>query len=761
MRKTSLLACVAGAALLAACSQEAPEDGAANEADAADVVETADVSGDADVNEDAAAAPEADATAGPIEDDAAETRVAGAIFIDGDYDTPFGIPPFDEIQFEDYEPAFRAGMEQIRAEITDIANNPEPATFENTLEAMERAGAILGRVQDVFFNLAGSDTNEDLQALQAEITPELSRLGDELYLNDALFQRVRTVYEARDTLDLTPEQNRLLERYYLDFERAGATLSDTDKERLSELNAELATLTTQFGQNHLANTTGFNVIITDEAQLAGLPQGLIDSGAAAAERLELENSWAFGLNRSAFEGVMTFADDRSVREQMWRGYVSRGNAESENSNEQIILDIARLRAERAELMGYPDHASYILADRMAQSPDRVYELLNRIWEPAIARAQREIADMQAIIDAEGGDFELQAWDWWYYAERVREERYDFDGEAVRPYFELNAVRQAAFDLGGRLFGIQFTPLPDAPVYNETVTAYEVTDRDGSHLGVYLFDPFARPSKRDGAWMNTFRDSYELDESVRPIVVNVFNLNQPAEGEPALLSFDEAETVFHEFGHAVHGLVTQTRYERLSGTSVARDFVEFPSQMLENWAFEPSMMENYARHVETGEVIPRELMERINAAANHNQGFQTVEYLAASLLDMSWHTMSAEEAAAVMDARQFEVDAMNEIGLIPEIEPRYRSPYFAHIFAGGYSAGYYGYIWAEVLTADAYAAFEEAGDPFDPELAARIRDTIYASGGTVPEMELYVAFRGREPEVEPLMVSRGLVEDVAE
>lgn len=675
-------------------------------------------------------------------------------FFRDDYGTPFGMPPFDEIEFAHYRPAFEAGVEELRAETIAIAENPEPATFENTIVAMEQSGALLSRVANVFYNLTSADTTDELQALQAELSPELARVRDEISLNADLFERIQTVYEERENLGLDGEQMRLVERYYLDFVRSGALLSDAEKEQLTAYNARLAELTTQFGQNHLANTNGFNLVVEDEADLAGLPEPLIDAAATAAARIDREGAWAFGLNRSSFEGFMTYAEDRDLREELWRGYVSRGDAASEHSNEAILIEIAQIRAARAELLGYESHAHYVLEDRMAGSPDAATGLMQQLWRGAVALAERERADMQAIIDADGDDFDLAAWDWWYYAERLRQQRYDFDPDLVRPYFEINAVRDACFSLADRLWGLQFTPRDDIPVYNDVVQAFEVSDADGTHLGVYLFDPYARPSKRDGAWMNTYRDAENIDENIRPLVVNVFNYTQPPEGEPLLLSFDEANTVFHEFGHALHGLMTTAHYPRFSGTATTRDFVEFPSQMLENWAFEPEVMEEYARHVETGEPIPPELVERVRAAQNHNQGFQQTELVGAALLDLAWHSLSAEDAGAITDARAFETAYMSAIGIPDIIEPRYRSPYFAHIFSGGYSAGYYGYLWANVLEADAYAVFADSGDPFNPVFAQRIRDTVFALGGSVDPMELYVMFRGREPEVDALLARLG-------
>ncbi len=674
-----------------------------------------------------------------------------------DWDTPYGIPPFSQIRDEHYKPAFEAGIEQQRADIAAIRDNPEPPTFENTVEALELAGDSLKRVRLVFSNITNTDTNETLQELEVEIYPVLTREEDAIYLDQAVFERVQAVYDARETLGLDEQAMRLLELKHRDFVRKGAALDDEAKARMKEINARISELDTMFAQNLLKETNAFELVITDEADLSGLPAGMIGSARVKAESRQKPDAWVFGLDRGTFEGFMTYADNRELRRQMFNAYRARGAQGNEHDNRDILGELAKLRAERAVLLGYPDHASYQLETRMAKTPAKVESFLLEVWEPGLKKANEERAEMQQIVQEEGHDFIIEGHDWWYYAEKLRAKKYALDESVIKPYFELGNVRDGAFHVAGKLFGVTFEPLQDVPVWNEVVQPYAVYDEGGEFLGVFMLDYYARDSKRGGAWMSSYRQASNMQgKNVRPIITNNLNIAVPAEGEPTLLSYDQVETLFHEFGHGLHGLLTQVRYPRFAGTSGSpRDYTEFPAQFMEHYASQPQVLEVYARHSQTGEVIPQELVEKIRAASTHNQGFKTTEYIAASLLDMSWHDLAPNEAAAVEDATKFESDAMSAYGKPEEIESRYRSPYFAHIFAGGYSAGYYAYLWSEILDADGFTAFKEAGDIYDPELAARLKKNVYQAGGLRDADVLYRDFRGKDPSIEPLLEIRGL------
>jgi peptidyl-dipeptidase Dcp len=674
----------------------------------------------------------------------------------GTWDTPFGIPPFDEIADEHYAPAFEAGIEQLRADVAAIRDNPEPPTFENTVEALELSGVLLNRVVSVFSNITNTDTNDALQELEVEIYPRLTGEQDAILLDDELYARVKAVYDARESLGLEPQQLRLVELTHRDFVRRGAALDADAKVRMKEINARLSELGTVFGQNLLKQTNSFELHVTDEADLAGLPASMIGSARAKAEGKGKEG-WVFGLDRGTYEGFMTFADNRELRRQMNQAYRVRGAQGGGEDNRDLLAETAKLRAERARLMGYDNHAAYVLETNMAKTPANVENFLNEVWQPGLKRAQEELAEMQQIVQEEGHDFLIEQHDWWYYAEKLRQKKYAISEDEVKPYFELGNVRDGAFYVAGRLFGVTFEPLQDVPVWNEVVQPYKVLDADGSLLGVFMLDYYARDSKRGGAWMSNYREASNVrGDNVRPIVTNNMNIAVPAEGEPTLLSYDQVETLFHEFGHGLHGLLTQARYQRFSGTNgTPRDFIEFPSQFMEHYAAQPEVLAVYAKHAETGEVIPQQLVDKIIAAGNHNQGFKTTEYIAASLLDMNWHTLAPNEAAAVEDAGKFEDEAMAAIGKPEEIESRYRSPYFSHIFAGGYSAGYYAYLWSEILDADGFTAFKESGNIFDPELAARLKANVYQAGGSQDADQLYRGFRGQDPSIEPLLEIRGL------
>jgi len=668
------------------------------------------------------------------------------------WNTPFEVPDFARIKTGDYMPAFKKGMADQRAEVNAIANNPAPPTFANTVEALEGSGALLRRVSDVFFNLNSSDTNDEMQKIAKEVSPLLSRHNDDINLNKKLFERIRAVHEQRDTLGLGTEQKRLLDVYYKDFVRGGAALPEEKKARFREINERLSVLQLKFGENVLDETNRFELVIDNRDDLDGLPDGVIETAAATAKKRGHEGKWVFTLHKPSLIPFLTYSTRRDLREKIYRGYFMQGDHNDEYDNKNVVREIVALRAERAHLLGFATHAAYILDDNMAKTPGRVYDLLNRLWKPSLRRATQERDDMQKMIDAEGGKFKLAPWDWWYYAEKVKKAKYNFDDEALRPYFQLENVRKGAFEVAHRLFGITFEERFDIPRYNDEVRTFEVKDADGSHLAIYLVDYFPRASKRGGAWMSPFRKQSRLNgNEITPIVVNVANLSRPSGDEPALLSLEETRTLFHEFGHALHGMLSNCTYHRLSGTDVARDFVEMPSQVFENWALEPEVLNMYAHHYKTGKPIPAELIEKMKRARLFNQGFATTEYLAASYLDMDWHTLSD---TIPRDVDAFEKHSMNRIHLIPEIIPRYRSTYFRHIFSGGYSAGYYSYIWAQVLDADAFQAFKENG-LFDPKTAAKFRKYILSAGDTEEPMELYRKFRGRDPEIGPLLNRRGL------
>jgi len=674
-----------------------------------------------------------------------------------EWDTPYGIPPFDRIRDEHYKPAFDRGIEELRIEIAAIRDNAEPPTFENTIEALELAGRSLLRVANTFANISNTDTNDFLKELEVEINPILTREQDAIYLDEKIFARVNAVYEQRDALGLDDQAMRLLELTHLDFVRQGAALDAAGRERMKEINARLSELMTVFGQNLLNETNAFELVVTDPADLAGLPDDMIGSARAKAQAKGVENAWVFGLDRGTFEGFMTFADNRELRKQMYAAYRARGGQGGATDNRDELSEIAHLRAEAAQLLGYENHAAYTLEVNMAKTPETAENFLLEVWKPALQRAGEELAEMQQIVQAEGYDFLIEGHDWWYYAEKLRQQKYALNEGALKPYFELANVRQGAFYVANRLFGVNFEPISGVPVWNPVVQSYKVTGPEGELLGIYMTDDYARESKRGGAWMSTYRDASNIrGDNIRPIVTNNLNLAVPAEGEPTLLTYDQVETVFHEFGHALHGLMTQVRYPRFSGTSGSpRDWVELPSQFMEHYATEPEVLAVYAKHTKTGEVIPQELVDKVRAAATHNQGFKTTEYIAASLLDMKWHDLTPKQAAAVEDVVKYEDDVLAAYDKPPVIETRYRSPYFAHIFAGGYSAGYYAYLWSEILDADGFTAFKEAGDIFDPELARRLKENVYQAGASQDPAELYRQFRGQDPTIEPLLRIRGL------
>jgi peptidyl-dipeptidase Dcp len=669
-----------------------------------------------------------------------------------EFDTPFGVPPFDEIRLEHYMPAFEEGMERHRGEIDAIVNNPEAATFQNTIEALELSGDMLRRASNVFFNMNSANTSDEMQEIAKEVAPKLSKHRDDIIFNDRLFKRVKAVYEQRGRLELTPEQDRLLEDYYKEFARNGANLNSRDKEALAKINEELSVLTLKFGENILKEDNRFELVIEDEEDLAGLPEDVRTAAAEAAAEREHEGKWVFTLHKPSMIPFLQYSDRRDLREKIFTAYIKRGDNNDELDNKEILTKIVRLRIDRANLLGYKTHAHFVLEENMAKEPEKVYELLDKLWKPALAKGKEEADALQAMIDREGGGLRLAPWDWWYYAEKLRKERYALDDELLRPYFEVRNSIQGAFTLANMLYGITFEERNDLPKYHEDVRVYEVKEMDGTHIGILYADYYPRASKRGGAWMSEFRTASKVGGKERsPVITNCGNFSKPTGDKPALLNLDEVLTLFHEFGHGLHGLLSDCTYPKLSGTAVALDFVELPSQIMENWVTEPEMLKLYAKHYETGEPMPQELITKIRNAKHFNQGFATTEYLAASFLDMDWHTLTDAEG---LDPIYFEDESLKRIDLIPEIVVRYRSPYFRHIFSGGYSSGYYSYVWAEVLDADAFQAFKET-DLFDRETANRFRKYILAAGGSEDPMELYRKFRGAEPTIDPLLERRGL------
>lgn len=668
------------------------------------------------------------------------------------YDTPNGVPPFDKIKSEHFKPAYEEALRQHRAEVDSIASITEAPTLENTILALEDAGRLLVRVSYVFSNLSSSTTNDTLKALDTELAPKLSAHRDDISLNERLFSRVKAVWDQRDGLGLNGEQEMLLERSYKNFVRNGANLSDADKTELREINAQLAELTTQFGQNVLAETNAFELVVDSEDRLAGLSDGLKAAAAATADAKGYEGKWVFTLSNSSVMPFLQYADNRELRQQVWEAYKNRGSNGNDNDNGDILVEIANLRLKKANLLGYPTYAHYVLEEAMAENPGNVKKLLADLWEPAIAKAKAEAYDIQKEIAAAGHDFEAAPYDWRYYSDKIRQQRFSLSEAELQPYFSLASVRQGAFEVASKLYGLRFKRLEDVPVYHPEVEVFEVSEADGSLVGVFYADYFPRESKRPGAWMSSFRRQYtENGTRVAPVIVNVCNFTAPVGDQPALLTFDEANTLFHEFGHALHGLLSDVTYRSLSGTSVSRDFVELPSQVMENWAEEPAVLKNYAKHYETGEPIPDALIAKLESAGTFGQGFATVEYLASAILDFDYHTITSP---IEVSAEEFEKASMERAGLIDEIIPRHRSTYFSHIFSGGYAAGYYSYIWAEVLDADAFAAFKETS-LYDKATADAFRQNILERGGTEKPAELYRRFRGADPDPVYLMRKRGL------
>ncbi len=667
------------------------------------------------------------------------------------WDTPFQAPPFDKIKIEHFKPAFIEAIEQQKAEIDSIANNTETPSFDNTIRALEYSGALLTRVSSVFYPMTSANTNADIQKIQTEMAPILSSHNDDIYLNPQLFERVMVVYNTRDELGYSAEQERLLNETYKRFIRAGAALDDNQKSRLREINSELSQASVAFGANVLAETNGYQMHVTDEADLAGLPQGVKDAAAETAKKANKEG-WMFTLHAPSLSPFMQYAENRELRKQLYEAYLKRGDNGDEKDNKALVKKMTELRAERANVLGYPSHASYVLEESMAANPENVYNLINRLWTAATPKFEQEAKEMGILAMQDGISGGLQVYDWFYYAEKLRKERFAIDAESVREYFPIDQVTIGLFDVVNKLWGLTLRERADLPVYHEEVRVYEVFEADGSYRGLVYMDFFPRESKRGGAWMTSFRKQY-VDQNgnyVHPIVTIVGNFRRPTGDTPALLSFDEVTTYYHEFGHALHGLLSDRTYQSLTGTAVPRDFVELPSQIMENWPAEPEVMKSFAKHYKTGETIPDELIDKMQASQTFNQGYNTVQYLAAAFLDMDYHTISA---GTQIDADAFEAESMKKIGVDPSWL-RYRSTFFNHIFSGGYSSGYYSYIWSEILDSDAFEAFKQRG-LFDQATAQAFRTHILETGNTEEPMQLYMKFRGSEPSIEPLLKKRGL------
>jgi peptidyl-dipeptidase Dcp len=670
--------------------------------------------------------------------------------------TPFGLPPFEAATPDKFRPAFDAALEAHKAEVNAVAAQTAAPSFENTVVALEKAGRLLDQVSSLFFVLAGAHTSDAIEAVERDISPLLARHSNEFYLNGPLFKRIDGLYAGRDKLSLTPEQMRVLERYHTRFVRAGAGLDKTAQGRLAAINERLATLGTQFGQNVLADEKSYALILED-ADLAGLPDFAKANARAAAEERGHKGKYAITLARSSVESFLQFSSRRDLREKVFTAWLSRGESGGPTDNRAIIAEMVKLRTERAQLLGFKTFADYRLDDQMAKTPANARNLLDEVWGRARARAGREKDELQKIIAAEGGNFALAQWDWRYYAEKLRKARYDLDEAVVKPYLALDNMIAAAFETATRLFGLTFKPA-NVPLYHPDARAWEVKDKDGNHVALFIGDYFARGSKHSGAWMTSLRDQEKLRGDIRPIILNVCNFSKPAADEPALLSFEDARTLFHEFGHALHGMLSNVTYPLLAGTAVPSDFVELPSQLYEHWLETPEILKKYATHYKTGEPMPAALLDKVLKTRTFNQGFATVEYTSCALVDLDFH---AQEKAETLDVTALEKQALARIDMPAEIAMRHRIPHFQHLFSGGgYAAAYYSYMWSEVLDADAFAAFKEAGDHFDPATAQRLRDYVYSAGNLRDPAEAYNAFRGRLPTVEALLKKRGLDDSAA-
>ena len=663
-----------------------------------------------------------------------------------------GVPPFDKVAVADFKPALEAAMAENLSEVERVASNPAPPDFDNTIAALERAGRTLQRVQTVYGIWSSTMNGPEFQKVEREMAPRIAAFNDKITQNKPLFQRIEAVYNSPQKARLTPEQQRLAWLYYTNFVRAGARLDDAAKSRLSQINQQLAGLYTRFSQNLLADETEQFMTLKSEDELAGLPQSVRDAAATAAASKKVPGSWVIMNTRSSIEPFLTYSDRRDLREKAWRMFVNRGDNNDAHDNNSIIAEILQLRAERAKLLGYQTHAHWRLENAMAKTPERALQLMEAVWKPAVQRVREEVADMQALARKEGANIKIEPWDYRYYAEKVRKARYDLDQNEVKQYLQLEKLREGMFWVAGELFNFNFTPVTNVPVYHPDVRVWEVTDKtSGRHIGLWYFDPYAREGKRSGAWMNAYRRQERVNGEVTTIVSNNSNFVKGKPGEPVLLSWDDANTMFHEFGHALHGLSSNVTYPSLSGTAVPRDYVEFPSQLLEHWLSTPEVLQRFAVHYQTGKPIPQALVDRIERAETFNQGFATVEYLASALVDMKLHLAGSQK----IDPDAFERRTLEELGMPGEIVMRHRTPQFGHVFSSdAYSAGYYSYLWSDVLNADAYEAFVEAKGPYDKTVAGRLRQYIFSVGNTIDPAESYRSFRGRDPKVEALMRKRG-------
>ncbi|MBG6155946.1 peptidyl-dipeptidase Dcp [Labrenzia sp. EL_208] len=669
-----------------------------------------------------------------------------------DWTTPFELPPFDKIKPEHFEEAFETAMAEAKAESDEIAEQSDRPDFANTIAALEKSGERLTKVARTFFNLTSADTNETLQQIERDIAPKLARHSSDMLLNEKLFERIAELWNQRETLGLNTEDAKVLERYHMMFQRAGAGLDENGKSRIAEISQRLATLGTQFSQNILRDESDYQLVLETEEDRAGLPDFLLTAAAEAARERGHDGKHVITLSRSSIEPFLQFSTNRRLREEAFNAWSARGELEGETNNAKIITETLALRSEKAKLLGFENFAAFKLDDTMAKTPDNVRDLLTKVWEPAAAQARAEEQKLSKMAANDGENHTIEAWDWRFYSEKVRKEEHDLDETELKPYLQLDSMIQAAFDTATRLFGVTFRELDDIPVYHPDVRVFEVLDPSGQHVGLFLGDYFARPSKRSGAWMSGFRSQHKLNGNVAPIIVNVMNFSKGAPGEATLLTFDDARTLFHEFGHGLHGLLSDVTYPMISGTSVARDFVELPSQLYEHWLSEPEVLSKFATHYRTGEKMPKDLLDKLLAAANFNQGFATVEYTASALIDLELHLLDSPDE---IDIAAYEKAELGKIGMPDAITMRHRIPHFQHVFSGdGYSAGYYSYMWSEVMDADAFGAFKEAGDIFDEETADRLLTHIYSAGGRPDPEETYKAFRGRAPKIDALLKKRG-------
>ncbi|HEY0858476.1 MAG TPA: M3 family metallopeptidase [Albitalea sp.] len=671
------------------------------------------------------------------------------------WDTPYGLPPFDRVRPEHFKPAFDEALRLHLADIDAIAGNPEPPTFDNTVAALDRCGRLFARLEAMFYNLTSSETSPALQEAERDLAAPLAAHNNRVYMHAGLFRRVDALHEQRERLALSAEQRRLLERFHLDFIRAGAKLAPATQTRYAQVTERLAELTTRFSQNVLADESAYRLVLRTEDDLAGLPDFVRAAARQAAAERGLDDAGVITLSRSHIVPFLTFSDRRDLREQAYRAWTTRGEHAGEHDNRPVAREILALRREQALLHGYASYADFALADTMARRASAVDDLLMKVWLPAKAAAEQERAALQEMLRSRGETLQIEAWDWRYLAEKLRQQRFQLDEAEVKPYFPLERMVEAAFDCAQRLFGVRFVEQPQVKAYHPDVKVYEVRGSDDALVGVFLHDNFARPSKRSGAWMSLYRQQMRNGGEVTPIVVNNNNFAKGAPGRPTLLSFDDARTLFHEFGHGLHGLLSSVTYERLSGTNVLRDFVELPSQLFENWMAEPELLKKHARHHATGEPIPDDLLRRLKAARNFNQGYETVRYAASALVDMAIHSLSAAEAP---DITEFETAQLARIGMPPGIGMNHRLPHFQHLFSGSsYAAGYYVYLWAEVLEADGFEAFVEAGDPFDAAVADKLRRFIYSTGNSVEPSQAYLAFRGKPAGPQAMLKKKGLLE----